>query len=269
MAVEDVIVKTIFFVLVFLISLLALYEGQPSTERQLFLYEIKDVSVLIKTSLIDRINKKNSKIKSLFSADAQVQISHVPFKLTAEMAYEKDRNFRMVVRSVMGKELDVGSNSDTFWFWSKRMNPPYLHYASYSDLYKCRLKDVFHPLWMMESLGINEINSNAVVKDSPKYLIISEKRRSTSNTIVIKVTLIDKKSEAIVGHYILNEGKVIVSAEVKEFHPNGIPKKIAIIWHEENVSLTWSLNEVRVNCKIDPYNWRMPYHKKSINMGKD
>lgn len=241
-----------------------------SPSKAILLSDIKEMSIPKSTEveLISKINEKNSLIQTI-SSDVQIKYGYIPLK--ANMVYEKDHNFRMMVHSLFGSEMDIGSNSDSFWFWSKRMKPSGLYYASYTDIYNCRLKDAFHPLWMIESLGVEKINLNNV-KSNKKYIIITEKRKSVSDTTVTKITLIDKNLEAIVGHYLLNDNGVIISAEVKEFSNikgHLIPKRILTIWHQENVSLNWSLNEIRVNNKIDSYNWKMPQYKKMINMSTD
>lgn len=256
-------------ILIFLSILFILCDSHPSGT---FLHEIKSLSVpqSAEIDLISRINEKNKAVQTISSNDIQIQFGYIPLK--SNMVYEKDHKFRMIVQSMLGNEMDIGSNSDSFWFWSKRMKPPGLYYAAYTDLYNCRLKDAFHPLWLIESLGFEKINLSANIKNNQKYLVITEKRRSTSNSIVTKITLVDKKLEIIVGHYLLNDNGLIISAEVKEFSKidgHLVPSKIFTIWHQENVSLTWILNEIRINNKIDPYNWRMPYYKKMINMGLD
>jgi len=215
--------------------------------------------------LISKINKKNSLIQTINFNDIQIKIGRISLK--ANMVYERDRNFRMIVSSIFGNEMDIGSNHDLFWFWSRRMKPPGLYYAAYTDLYNCQLKDAFHPLWIIESLGIGKINQNVDIKSNSKYIVIIEKRRGISNTTVTKITLIDKKLEAIVGHYLLNDDEVIISAEIREFNKYLLPSKIITIWHQENVALEWTIKKMSINNKIDTHNWQMPYCKKTINMG--
>ena len=91
-------------------------------------------------------------------------------------------------------------------------------------------------------------------------------------TFIVNGTDKDKKLETIVGHYLLNENGLIISAEVKDFSMidgHLIPSKILTIWHQENVILVWTIKEIRINNKINPYNWQMPYYNKKINMGTD
>jgi len=235
------------------------------TQQELFLSKItcEELPSNADIDLINRINVKNSKIKSIVSDNIEIQING--FRLFARMLYEKDRKFNMKIRSFLGKEVEIGSNNDSFWFWSKRMKPPYLHYASYKNLYNCGLKEAFHPLWMMESLSVGNVVSDAIIKSSQRYLLIIERRKSTSNSIVTKVTLIDKKNELIIGHYLMDDLGFIASAEIQHFN-NLVPDKIVIIWHRENVTLYWNIYNIRINQNIDPYNWQMPYYKNKINM---
>lgn len=217
-----------------------------------------------------RVNAKNSLIRT-FSADVRIQKKAIA--LSGQIAYEKDRKFRMQSyndkKSIFGQskmELDIGSNPDYFWFWSARMKPPAVYYASYDHVNRNRLRTPFNPVWMMEILGLDEIdlNKGAVVlhKEVNQYKawMCYEIRLSSSGEQIIKGTLYDDVK--IKGHYLYTaDGNLIISSEVMEFHNiEGIivPKKIRTIWYEESLMLDWELANPTINQGLSVALWEMP-----------
>jgi hypothetical protein len=176
----------------------------------------------------------------------------------------------MKMRSFLGQELDIGSNKTHFWFWSRKMEPPALHYADHKDLYKTRLKTPLHPVWLMGVLGVGEVQGNWFYGVSDNLLVL-EAYRSPLNEAIIKGTLIDSEKSVILGHYLFGrDWQVMASVEVREFYSISghlIPKKVHILWPKENIQMIWELENVKINTVIDPENWEMPNMRDKIDMG--
>ncbi len=174
----------------------------------------------------------------------------------------------MVIKSPLGRreECDVGSNDSHFWYWSRRHSPPSIYYAEHKNLMVTGLKIPFHPLWMMEAVSINKIDTvDAVVKREGDRLVVLQPRISTLGTSIIKATLIDVKTKRIIGHYIYdNNGEILVSTEVR--YTNGILSQIQTIWYEEDVLISFDLQNVSLNKEISPSKWNMPNRTK-IDIG--
>lgn len=219
--------------------------------------------------LIDEINSQNDKLKTLESV-VDIEIKGSPFSLKGYLWHQKDLNFKMVVNSRTNKELDVGSNPALFWFWSRRMKPPALYYASHEDLYKTRLKTPFHPLWLMECLSVGELKLPDKVLRNEQYILIEETRKSTLNRWVKKKTLIDVERRAVIGHYLVDlNDNGIASAEVLEFQTVGeflVPKKMKVCWYQENKTLYWTFSNTYTNGQIHPEVWAMPPINETIDM---
>jgi|FreactcultureFD7_1027221.scaffolds.fasta_scaffold07027_4 hypothetical protein len=222
--------------------------------------------------LISRINQKSSEIQSLYLENMSIkfQQNFISFKANGEIAMLKDKNFRLKISSnITGKEMDIGSNDELFWFWSKRMNPPYLHYANHKDLHKTMLRTALNPNWMMESLNVQEIKKeNIMVAYFKNFYVIIQNRISANSEKVTLVLLLDPQKETIVGRYLYDaNGKMIASTE----YENGtgiVPNKIFIQWYEENIFLTWDLSKIKINLGINPSYWIMPNMKNSVNMAQ-
>jgi hypothetical protein len=226
-------------------------------------------------SVIKKLNKKNAKIKNFKCDNMRVLIrrSIITLKLQGSLAYKKNKNFRMKI-SKRKSEADLGSNGDHFWFWIRRMTPPGLYYAEHKDIYKTRLRTPFHPLWVVESLGLEEIKpKGAVIEKFKNYWKVTELRKSTLRRDVLKVTLIDPKLQLIIGHYIFKQdGTPVASSEVEEWQstPYGhFPKNIIVQWHEENVSVRFILSDPKINTTIPKETWKMPNKQPKVDMSEN
>lgn len=224
-----------------------------------------------KVDQIEKINRRNSKVKSVCFEHVVITTSaNKLLSLSSAIVYEKPKNFRMLTRSKFGLESDVGSNEDNFWFWSKRLNPPYLYYSSYENLENSRLKITFNPLWLIDFLGVNEINykNTNVFKQNNLIGIIETKSNAYEN--VAKITLIDPDKSAVIGHYIINKvGKIIASNEITEFQEvDGIllPKTVQSYLEEEDLKVTWELTNPKVNIAINDQAWEMPDMSKKLDI---
>ena len=222
--------------------------------------------------IIQEINKRNIKVNN-FQSNIKIRASQkLTVRLNAKMAYEKNKKFRMTINSIVGKESDLGSNENHFWFYSKRYSSS-LFYAKHTDLHKTLLRTPLHPIWIMESLGFNQLATDKIeiVKFKDKHWATIEKRKSTQNQEVSKVTLIDIQRKKIIGHYIYNnQEKMIASFEVKSTIKSGdhyLPKEVMIIWYEEGIFMELNFLNPAINTNIDPNNWQMPNMNK-IDMGK-
>ncbi|MHA1950108.1 MAG: hypothetical protein ACW99G_01200 [Candidatus Thorarchaeota archaeon] len=219
---------------------------------------------------IQSINAANSKIVDIYAEVDLTIEKQIAYRIQCELNYEKDLNFRIIGWSKIRKEIDIGSNDQKFWFWSARMKPSALYYCPQSNISRNRLRTVFHPLWIMETLSIGKIDlANSKILEQGDNWAVIQYRTGTSGNPVIKVTLISKRS-TIIGHYIFNsKGKMIISTEIEEYqNVDGhlIPLKMKTIWYEENVTLFWSFRNIKVNLGINQEKWKMPNIRKQIDI---
>lgn len=222
--------------------------------------------------VIKEINNRNAEINSVYlqAATIKMQQNKLSINVSGQLAMQKDKYFRLVIwHRLTGKEMDLGSNANYFWFWSKRMNPPFLHYAKHEDLNKTRLRTALNPNWLMESLNIQEISTeNVEILKMKDYWAIVQPRLGILGEKVQSMTLIDSVQKVILGRYLYNSNEqMIACAEYQDFE-NHLPRKMQMIWHEENIVLNWDLTCLKVNTQINPSFWIMPNTKNKIDMGK-
>jgi hypothetical protein len=273
-------VKKNIHILIFVLFLIYLYIFLTMSKTTPF-YLLPSDKIFIKekivyndeiSKIIENINLKNNNIDSIFVKNMPIilQQGRIKIRANGELAMEKEKKFRLEINHrITGKEMDIGSNENYFWFWSKRMNPPYLNFAKHEDLDKTFLRNALNPNWILESMNINLIDiKNIEVYKIKNFYSISQKRTSVIGDQITAIMIIDPKEKRIIGRYLYDENnKMIASTEYKNFKED-VARKILIIWYEEGITLDWDLTEAKINQKIDTAYWVMPDIKKKIDLSK-
>src|SRR5262245_19213207 len=89
--------------------------------------------------LVEYLDLNAQRVQGIRCEDVNMSI-HQSMKiipdLSASIACQRPRNFRMDARLAIAnsQEVDVGSNNQEFWFWIKRSPQPYQYFCSYQDL---------------------------------------------------------------------------------------------------------------------------------------
>ena len=90
--------------------------------------------------------------------------------LRGNLAWESPLRFRMTasLSSLTGTEVDIGSNDDLFWVWSRWLEPPPGHppaifYARHSEFEQSPMKQMIplEPRQIVEALGLTTLPPNA------------------------------------------------------------------------------------------------------------
>jgi hypothetical protein len=218
-------------------------------------------------SIIKKINAKADGIQTIFCESMPIRIKNgrFSFKVHGQLAHQKDRYFRLVVsHRISGKEMDIGSNKQIFWFWSKRMEPPCLYFSKHENIQKTNLKTPLNPDWMIESLNVGKINIENIhgSKRKEDLFYTYEKRRSASQENIKLVTVIDCKSGKIIGRSLTTEeDKPIVTTSYKD-------NTMILVWHEEDVVMEWDTSAAKLNVPIPEKYWLLPDFANKIDMGQ-
>lgn len=216
---------------------------------------------------IKKFNSINSKIKGLTCDSMQVNILDGETNISAHgyIRYEKDKKFRMIIKTLLGKELDLGSNESIFWFWGKRSDEKGLFFAKHEDYFKTRLKTPFNPIWIMHSLGVDEIDEkngifieNGIIQESKDAL-----GREISTTY-----LIDENNRVKQIQTSDLEGKLLISVFYTEYQGE-FPKEIMYHWHEENRAMKITFKNPREIGASNLKLWEIPDLHPQIDMSKD
>ncbi len=217
------------------------------------------------------LNETNSKLTGITCDKLQVKVweGSFSFSFTGYLRYEKKNKFRMTFGTIFGKEVDLGSNDQQFWFWSRRNKDPGLFYAKHEDYYKTRLKTPFNPIWIMSSLGIDVIDTqkSKIVDEVGKSVMVIYQTKNASGTPILVTTFINKNTSKIESILTTNlNGKALVSVEIKEYE-NELPKWIVYSWLEENMTMELKLENPRMGGVSNPKLWEIPEILPKIDMG--
>lgn len=229
--------------------------------------EIKEVP-----AIVAKINLRNSAITSFTCERVSVKIWErgLRMRLSATVLYEKDNSFRLKLRSAFGNEMDLGSNDEIFWYWSRRDKNPGLYWSVYANYHKTRLKTPFNPMFMRDTLGLNEISTeNARISETTEYVILAYDRYNAMNQPIIYSVMLDKATILIAGIIVTDtDGIPLITVNIQHY-PDGTLKKILYTWHEENRILSLEFRNSQINVEIPSTSWIPPNKTPQINMAEE
>lgn len=210
--------------------------------------------------LITQLNRYAMPIQSVECSEVKINIvqNGQPFGVDGRLAYQKQRNFRMVARSVAGTEADIGSNAQEFWFYMKRNNPPDLFFCSYEDLPRSQIKLPVQPDWIAEALCVQELNANEYQMRPLRSGVELIKKVGGQNGEELYKGILVATSGPMAGRVIVHRlfaksGKDIWRADITEYHrPQEVgqfvvPRKVKIGCPEQNVTVEMVLDGIKVN----------------------
>jgi hypothetical protein len=187
-------------------------------------------------------------------------------------------NFRLQADLLGTPRVDVGSNSDEFWFFIKDPARPYVvYYCSYADYPKVAARGAMpfpvQPEWVVEALGMAEYDPHQkyeVSAQSKETYDLVQRTKSPRGTEIVKVVAFHKTPRAgqsPVAAYILYETtndakqpyRMICSASIAESQavPVGggktvpMPSTVRLNCPQEKTELTIELGKVQANVPFD------------------
>lgn len=226
--------------------------------------------------LVDYLNLNSRRIQTLDCDDLDLDAKqgHQPVSLRGWMVCQKPRSFRMGAKLLGKQELDMGSNSNEFWYWIGKAEPPYLFHCAYQDLQagKARMPFPFQPEWVMEALGMSEYapatredgSQRYTLKELPTTLELIEETRSPEGAPIRKVTVFYRgeargTTPQVTAHILQDgNGKEICGAYITEVQgdPRGsgavVPRRVRLSWPAERVELKMKLDGVTLNGALPP-----------------
>lgn len=195
----------------------------------------------------------------------------LPVSLSAMLAVEAPRNFRLVANSPYGgNEVDLGSNAEQFWFWSKRSEEKYVFTARHDQMARAlqRFPIPFEPDWVIEALGVIPIDEREVALEpgpagSHRANLVSQ-RVSPQGEPVRKVTVVDTCHGLILEHGLFDaSGRMIARAVLSGHyrHPTSavvLPSRVDLEWPPAKLALTLKLGKIDVNPPLGAPHWTLP-----------
>lgn len=218
--------------------------------------------------ILEHLNKQRSQVVAWRSTDVRIKASGtgvIAPSLSANVSVESPKNLRFSARSIRGTEVDFGSNSDRFWFWTRAEQPDIVLTGSHDGLDRQQAVSIpFPPGWLMEALGVIPIDPSTVqvlrdpdTPDQAKLVSVDY----VQGQKVDRVMLVDLALGQIVEHSLYGaNGNLITSAAMSNFQPSAgvmLPRTIVLNCPEAGSRMKMTIGDIEVNPSIPVTTWQM------------
>lgn len=218
--------------------------------------------------VVDHLNRNVNKLEAWRANSVRIRANNMP--LSGTLAVERGRHLRLVVNSIAGNEVDMGSNDDLFWIWAKRMPPPEYVYCrhEHTEVVRQAMGIPFEPEWLMQALGVAPLQSAGMkleIEPTLHQARLVQQVTSAHGQPLRKVILVDLPRGVILEHSVYDyNGKPIAIARLDDHlldKASGVvlPRRVKLDWPQSDMSLVMNLGQIEVNPKGIPSQiWDMP-----------
>src|SRR5947208_16777899 len=109
-------------------------------------------------AMVSYLNENAQRMQGLTFTSVSMRASQGGDVVSVEgrLDCQRPHNFRLRAKVVGQPMVDVGSNSEEFWYWISKANPPYVYHCSYNDLARpdVRVPLPFQPDTILAALGM-------------------------------------------------------------------------------------------------------------------
>jgi hypothetical protein len=215
-------------------------------------------------SLVNYLNQNAAKVQNLrCKVDMDCKQGRQPVAVGGVLACQKPRDFRLRGDVLGQPAVDVGSNSQEFWYWISKANPPYVYHCSYDKLATGRVQVPFpfQPDMVMAALGMADYDPKATyqLREGPKTWELVQETISPSGQRVKRSTVFAKYSATppqpqVLAHTLHDQaGKLICKAEIHRVEKDTttgaeLPTQVTIEWPAQQVTMKMYLRGLNVNA---------------------
>lgn len=226
----------------------------------------------VTTSAVDLLAEHNRNARKVESLEARPSVTvnsrRVSGGLSGKMAFERDRNFKLVLSGPVNDLADIGSNDREFWFWVKDNQEPGVYFCNYDANGSSPLASSMQPDWIIEALGLRVIPDEEAEQiqvnsgKEPGTLVLTHKARTAQGQKFVKETVLSQATHLIREYRISSADKktLLARAIIYQHQPLNlpardgqppdtvqVPKVMRLEWIQEKLVLDISLREVKVN----------------------
>lgn len=214
--------------------------------------------------IVAYVNQNTARIHSWRTYNAKISAKGQPVSVGASIAVEAPRNFRLIAKSPLGEEVDLGSNARHYWFWNRHDESKRIYLASHevTTVPEAGLSMPFQPEWVMEAMGVIALDPQRVreLRRDPQARTVTlvEDRTSPQGQPVRKVTVVDLCHGLVREHALVDQnGSLIARAELSGHVRDKatqavVPAKINLQWPIAQMDMTMSLGSIEVNPTAIP-----------------
>lgn len=226
-----------------------------------------------KEAVVAYLNDNASRIQTFRSDDLSITVhaGAIPVGLNGKLMTEKPRNFRMSGDALGNRVVDLGSNSQEFWWWISKDNPPDQYFCSYKDMQEGRVRRLPFPIqpeWIMETMGLGPYGpAEKYELEHDDYTLKLIERTRTPQGQPVRKVIVMKRAEQnvksgypqVVEYLLLDDatGKELCSAHVGQVHAaagNGavVPRKLELrcAIGPEKIRLDMRFDNIKINDNL-------------------
>ncbi len=223
--------------------------------------------------MIAAVNQNADRVMRLQSNNASITIpgvAGIPL-LRGNIAAERPKRLRVQAStSLTGTEVDVGSNDELFWFWTKRNEPPALYFARHDQFASSAAQQSLpiEPEWLWDALGLTRFEPTDQHTGPLPYASGTVEIRSVLNRPggrYTKSTVIDASTAWVLEQHVYDASGVLLAssqANQHRYYPEAgvsLPQKIDLRVPRAQLSLAIDLGQVQINApSANPALWAMP-----------
>ena len=201
--------------------------------------------------------------------------------LRGRLAVRKPRYLRLIAGTSFSRELDLGSNDREFWLYVRQAEEPTLGPGKHPVLYHCTYEEYrrsgaelpLEPQWVIEALGIQEIDPtmNHFLQPGQRGTVELATPTTLTNglpAVIVRVVTL-KRGQVIAVR--LERGAAVLAESWLAGHVEDpvtgavVPTRVSFTWIPSNTTVTLKLRSLRVNPALDPAQsaqlWRSPYQQ--------
>jgi hypothetical protein len=246
--------------------------------------------------LVKYLNNQAALLQSIQTSDMTIDIRSQgnDVGLEGTLLCQKPRYFKLIGRKFGSQEVLVGSNDERFWFFIKRDPQDSLYYCShneYANGSSAELPFPFQPEWVLEALGMGQIDSSAslrVEEDNSTFKLIEDatlrgqpikkvtvfyKGAARGNQPQVKARMMyDAKDRLICQATVKSVTRIPLerrSAKGTPLHAT-CPQVIKLEWPAQDTELVLDLGRVQVNRQLELDSFRMPrLGSRQVDLARD
>lgn len=226
------------------------------------------------TQIVNHLNAQTQGVYGWQSSSVKIrarQKGGIPVSLSAMLAVEQPRRFRLRASSPLGAEVDFGSNDERFWFWVKRSEQKNVFTVRH-DQYEAmgsQLNIPFEPGWLLEALRVVPLNEKELSiqkegQNSPNVKLISD-RLLPNGKLVQKILVVNLCTGHIIEQSLYDsQGQRIATATLGEYRVCAnssavLPHVIKLDWPQAGIVMTMTISHINVNPASIPADvWGLP-----------
>ena len=222
--------------------------------------------------VIYAVNTNSAAIRQLSTESATLTTTGAP-SLRATLALERPRNFRLRAK-LISQELDVGSNPELFWIWTKSDPDRAIYYAQHDTFGSTAANQglPIGPDWLIEAIGLVQLEPSGqhegpVARPDQNFEILSHLERNGAP--YTRVMIVDKQRGWVLEQHLRDmTGRSLATARCSEhrfYQAAGasLPHRIQIELPTAQLAFQVEVGEYLVNqLQSDPAElWKLPHYE--------